>query len=105
MSCVNCHYDLCDIFVCKNEATIPFPILATQEGEYLLVLNYQGTAKVYKSTLMIGDIVSFEATRLNENYCYEGYIIQPNGLTLPIVTSDGSYSGIKFCTKQLRQLI
>lgn len=98
MSCVNCLYDLCEVIVCNEEGTIKVPQVANLNGDYTLVLEFLGTAKPYARTFAQGDMIEFNACKLNENYCYEGYILDPLGNLLVI---NYEYSGLKFCTKQL----
>lgn len=100
MSCVNCYYDLCDILVCDNEADIVLPVYADMSGTYTLVLDFLGTAKVIQTDLAVGDRLIFFGCNLNENFCYEGYVLRPDQSIQVIDSSNSAYTGLKFCTKQ-----
>ena len=100
MSCINCLYDKCKVLVCGNEATITLPALADVAGEYTLVLEFEHTGRIIKKTFPANEPISFTATNLNENYCYEAYIQKPDGTALIIFADGNSYSGFRFCTLQ-----
>jgi hypothetical protein len=100
LNCDNCTYDLCHVLVCDNEAELIVPATATDSGNYLLVIEYLNTAKVYQTTLTAGSPIVFPMTHLNENYCYTGYIVGPDGLSVPVfdTTTSTAYGNIRFCT-------
>jgi hypothetical protein len=100
LNCDNCVYDLCHVLVCDNEADLTVPATAASDGEYLLVVEYLNTAKLYTATLSAGSPIVFTMTNLNENYCYEGYIVGPDGLSVPVfdTTTSTAYGSIRFCT-------
>jgi hypothetical protein len=100
MSCVNCYYDLCDVLVCDNEADIILPTLAPLSGTYTLVLEFLGTAKAIQADFSQNEPLVFSGCQLNENYCYEGYVLNPVGEVVIVDSANSSYTGIKFCTKQ-----
>lgn len=101
MACSNCLYDLCDVLVCDGKAQINLPATTLQSGVHKIVLEYLHTAKVYEIDIMSGSDIDIEIECLNENYCYEGYIVQPDNTPLMII-DDAIYSGFKFCTKQIQ---
>lgn len=100
MSCTNCYLDLCEVLVCDEKATLDFPHVVDTEGEYKFILSYLGTAKAYTKNFLVGERLVIDLDCLNENYCYEGYIINPNNEVLTIFT-DTANTAFKFCTKQL----
>lgn len=100
MACKDCLYDACDVLVCDEKATLTLPAIALQSGVHKIVLEYLGTAKVYEIDLIGGSSIQMDLECLNENYCYEGYIVQPDG-TLLVIADDQVYSGFKFCTKHI----
>jgi hypothetical protein len=100
MSCLNCLYDNCKVLVCDNEASVSLPATADIAGEYLIVLQFENTARVIRKTFALNETITFTANKLNENYCYEGYIQKPDGTALIIINAEGTYSGFRFCTLQ-----
>jgi hypothetical protein len=98
-NCIDCLIDLCDVIVCDSKGTVSIPAIADISGSYRIVLEYQNTAKVYDVSFSIGEKIEFELDCLNENYCYEGYIVKPDATVLPIYGTS-TYMGFKFCTKQ-----
>jgi hypothetical protein len=100
MSCSNCYLDLCEVLVCDEKGTISIPYVASLAGEYTFVLEYLNTAKVYTKAFAMNESLVIEFDCLNENYCYEGYILDPNNTIVTIFT-DSAYTAFKFCTKQV----
>ena len=100
--CINCLKDLCEVIVCDNEAVINTGEVSLLSGDYYLILNFQGSAIVYATSLSAGNNISFNVNNLNENYCYDGYILGPNNLVVPLTDGIDNYTGLKFCTKQKR---
>lgn len=100
MSCNGCEIEICNVFVCDEKAEITIPGVATIAGEYTFVLKYQNVAKIYKKIFGVGEALIIDFDCLNENYCYSGYILDPNNQNFPIF-ADQVYSGFKFCTQPL----
>jgi hypothetical protein len=100
MACSNCYIDLCTVLVCDEKGTIEVPHIASAAGNYTFVLEYLNTAKVYTKTFAAGENLTIELDCLNENYCYEGYILAPDNTIVTIFT-DSAYTAFKFCTKQV----
>jgi hypothetical protein len=87
-----CPIDLCTVLVCDNKSTVNFNVNATIDGEYTLLLSFQGTAKKYTDTFIAGSSITFDLCNLNENYCYTGTIFDP--ANIPLID-------FKFCTEQI----
>jgi len=100
LNCDHCTIDLCSVLVCDNEAELTLPAIAENSGDYVLVLEYLNTAKVYTATLTAGSPIVFNLTHLNEQFCYSGHIIGPDGLSVPIfdTTTSTAYGSLRFCT-------
>ncbi len=99
MACLDCVIDLEDVVVCENTAQVKLPLTATAEGEHTLVLEF-GHARLTTTIFhAVGEDLEFEPTNLNEDYCYFGYVLGPDGLQI-MFNVDGNERGkFKFCTK------
>lgn len=97
--CSECCLDLCEVFLCDGATSLKLSTAtAGNSGDYKLVLNYQGTARVYTQFFNIGESITFDIVNLNENFCYEhGFVVDKNN---SIVLIDG-YTCISFCTTAL----
>jgi hypothetical protein len=104
MSCDNCLKDLCTSIVCDNETTLNLREVSHVAGQFTLVLKYQGLALTFNKSFALNEILQFDLTNINENYCYEGYLLSPDGSAFIFTDDTQSYSGIKFCTIQNRQV-
>ncbi len=99
MACLDCVIDLEDVPVCNNTASVTLPYTATEFGEHTMVLEF-GHARLTTSVYhRVGEYLEFEPINLNEDYCYFGYVLGPDGLQM-MFEKDGKQVGrFKFCTK------
>lgn len=98
LNCNHCVLDLCAVPVCNNTATITFPATAPVDGTYRLLMEFQNTAKSYELNFVAGQPVTFTINNLNENYCYEGYIVAPDGSAVPLFDNGTGYGSFRFCS-------
>jgi hypothetical protein len=100
MACNECLFDFCEIAICNGIGAIDVQMTAPIGGIYSLYLRYQeGLLKPVDRVFGVGENVSFPNLKLNENYCYTGYIIKPTGERLVFMNDSKMYDGIKFCTR------
>jgi hypothetical protein len=52
--------------------------IASNVGDYVLLLEFNGGVKKFTQSLNIGDNVVFEVLTLNENYYYKAKLIAPD---------------------------
>ncbi len=99
MACLDCVIDLEDVVVCDNSAQVKLPFTASNEGDYTLVLEF-GHARLTTTVFhTVGEALEFEPLKINEDFCYFGYVLGPDGLQL-MFNVDGKERGkFKFCTK------
>lgn len=100
MACNECLFDFCEITVCNGIGGLDFKMNAPMAGIYKLYLRYQeGIMKPIEWVLGNGDNIAFPYIKLNENYCYTGYIEKPDGTRLVFLNDSNLYDGFKFCTR------
>lgn len=74
------------------------------EGIWVLELTFGSVTLYYSREVSANQIVIFELTNLNENYTYQGQIIDPNGEIISIEVDGIEYDCIEFSTKTIINL-
>jgi hypothetical protein len=102
MACCNCCtntlnlgcFDACSVIIDTG-------IVAdlTNEGTWILSLEFGRRTVYYSADIVAGDNVIFTLDSLNESYTYVGQIIDPNGTVISINQGGTDYDCIQFTTK------
>lgn len=102
MACCNCCENTL-ILGCINSCNAAFDtgIIAdlTNDGIWILELDFAGVSIYYSVYVLDGETVIFTLTNLNESYTYKGQIIDPNGEIINISVNGIEYDCIEFSTK------
>lgn len=69
------------------------------EGVWVLELTFGSVNLYYSRQVFANQTVIFELTNLNENYTYQGQIIDPNGEIITLEVNGIEYDCIEFSTK------
>lgn len=69
-------------------------------GEYKLAIEFSGIKYFVFNIVTEGTEITFPTDTLNESYEYEGYIVDPLGAFLTLLSNDIEYDCIKFKTVQ-----
>lgn len=97
--CVNvldlCEVNICSVFTIKQEATAPESSI---RNIYSLVLDYLDAKIVLQNEQVEGQNIQFDVSSLNENFQYEGKILDASGNTVIILIDGVDYNCIKFQT-------
>ena len=72
---------------------------ALTAGTWVLELTFGSVTLYYSREVFADQTVIFELTNLNENYTYQGQIIDPNGEIISIEVDGIEYDCIEFSTK------
>lgn len=96
--CVNV-YDFCNQNVCGSGLFKPLNLVALKTGDYVLSLDFMGIILNIKSTLTVGDPLSFDITGLNESFTYKGIILDPDNEQVEFTSGDVIYDCVMFQTK------
>lgn len=100
MACLDCVVDLEDVVVCGNAGTVRLPIVATSAGEHTLVIEFGRARLTHTLFHDSGETLEFDVSDLNEDYCYFGYVLGPDGLRVMFDAEGQERGKFKFCTKQ-----
>jgi hypothetical protein len=102
MACCNCCENTLNLG-CLNSCNALFNTGivadALTAGVWVLQLSFGSVSVYYSVDVLNGETVIFTLTNLNENYTYQGQIIDPNGEVVNIKVNSIEYDCIEFSTK------
>jgi hypothetical protein len=102
MSCCNCCNNTLNLG-CFNscDLTLNTGIVATAitAGTWVLELDFGRRVIYYSVDVADGETVVFNITNLNENYTYQGVLIDPNDNQVSFEVSGIEYDCIQFTTQ------
>lgn len=90
--------DLCDVGICKD-AILKTGINAAVDGDHVLILDFFGVDIMIVQTQVTGAEITFPIDGLNENYEFEGRIVNPAGDQISFIKNAVDYNCIKFRTR------
>lgn len=101
MNCLKCQYDLCSVHLnCEGESLIETNFIATMNGKYTMKLNFLDVVLIKEQDFLIGESLNFLIKNLNENYAYNFWIENSDGVVLEYVSPNNKkYSNFTFTTK------
>lgn len=98
--CVNT-LNLCNVSICGR---LELDKVATEESPngltYKLVVDYLGTQITIEEDQAEGENISFDISKLNENYQYTGQVFDGAGNQVSFESGDEVFDCIKFKTVQ-----
>ena len=102
MPCCNCcekTLNLGCLNACNAVYDTGIVVDALSEGVWVLQLSFGSISIYYSVDVEVGETVIFTLTNLNENYTYQGQIIDPNGEIVNVEVNGIEYDCIEFSTK------
>jgi hypothetical protein len=102
MPCCNCcekTLNLGCLNACNAVYDTGIVVDALSEGVWVLQLSFGSISIYYSVDVEDGETVIFTLTNLNENYTYQGQIIDPNGEIVNVEVNGIEYDCIEFSTK------
>lgn len=102
MPCCNCcekTLNLGCLNACDAVYNTGIVVDALTEGTWILELTFGSVSIYYSVDVEDGETVIFTLTNLNENYTYQGQIIDPNGEIVTLEVNGIEYDCIEFSTK------
>ena len=102
MPCCNCcekTLNLGCLNACNAVYDTGIVVDALTEGTWVLELTFGSVSIYYSVDVEDGETVIFTLTNLNENYTYQGQIIDPNGEIVTLEVNGIEYDCIEFSTK------
>ena len=102
MPCCNCcekTLNLGCLNACNAVYNTGIVVDALTEGTWVLELTFGSVSIYYSVDVEDGETVIFTLTNLNENYTYQGQIIDPNGEIVTLEVNGIEYDCIEFSTK------
>lgn len=102
MPCCNCcekTLNLGCLNACDAVYNTGIVVDALTEGTWILELTFGSVSIYYSVDVEDGETVIFTLTNLNENYTYQGQIINPNGEIVTLEVNGIEYDCIEFSTK------